>query len=123
MSFFGGGDLSVTGTATSRHARPHSGKGRRTFIQEGSTKSNIFNIADTPRDINKQTVGTKSPSYHGDSSPTSSSLHITPDAPRLGEQKPTEQVGIRIEGEIFNNLWETQSTSKPDLFLIQYFHQ
>ena len=84
MSFFGGGDLSVTGTATSRHARPPSGKGRRTFSAShgGSTKSHIFNVADSPRDTQKQSFAAKSPSYYGNS--PASSVHVTPEAPRPG---------------------------------------
>ena len=77
----------MTGTATSRHARPLSGKGRRTFSQAGgSTKSHIFNVADTPRDTKQLAVEVQSPGYPiNGGSPAASSIHeTTPDAPRPG---------------------------------------
>lgn len=74
-------DLSVTGTSTSRHQRPPSGRRVRPSSagRGGSTKSHIFGIADTPRqDAPKQTTGN---SFH-DNSAASSSVHTTPEAPR-----------------------------------------
>lgn len=75
-------DLSVTGTATSRHQRPPSGRHARPSSagRGGSTKSHIFGISDTPRQ--EVTKSKTESSFHG-SNAASSSVHTTPDAPRL----------------------------------------
>ncbi|KAL9985116.1 hypothetical protein ACROYT_G007483 [Oculina patagonica] len=81
-------DLSVTGTSTSRHQRPPSGRRVRPSSagRGGSTKSHIFGVADTPR----QDVAVQSSknSFH-DNSAATSSIHTTPEAPRpLSGNKP-----------------------------------
>lgn len=76
-------DLSVTGTSTSRHQRPPSGRHGRpnSAGRAGSTKSHIFGISDTPRSEEpKQKIGS---GFHGNAaSAASSSVHTTPEAPR-----------------------------------------
>lgn len=71
-------DLSVTGTSSSRHQRPPSGRRGRpsSAPRGGSTKSHIFGISDTPRQEEpKQNARS---SFQGNTS----SVHTTPEAPR-----------------------------------------
>lgn len=71
-------DLSVTGTSSSRHQRPPSGRRGRpsSATRGGSTKSHIFGISDTPRQEEpKQNARS---SFQGNTS----SVHTTPEAPR-----------------------------------------
>ena len=71
-------DLSVTGTSSSRHQRPPSGRRGRpsSASRGGSTKSHIFGISDTPRQEEpKQNARS---SFQGNTS----SVHTTPEAPR-----------------------------------------
>ena len=86
-------DLSVTGTSTSRHQRPPSGRRVRPSSagRGGSTKSHIFGISDTPRqDTPKQKAGN---SFH-DNSTASSTVHTTPEAPRsLTGNQPKKKTG------------------------------
>ena len=86
-------DLSVTGTSSSRHQRPPSGRRvRPSSAGRGeSTKSHIFGIADTPRqDIPPKKTGN---SFH-DNSAASSTVHTTPEAPRsLTGNQPKKTTG------------------------------
>jgi len=86
-------DLSVTGTSTSRHQRPPSGRRVRPSSagRGGSTKSHIFGVSDTPRqDTPKQKTGN---SFH-DNSAASSTVHTTPEAPRpLTGNQPKKTTG------------------------------
>ena len=86
-------DLSVTGTSTSHHQRPPSGRRVRPSSagRGGSTKSHIFGISDTPRqDARKQKAGN---SFH-DNSTASSTVHTTPEAPRpLTGNQPKKKSG------------------------------
>ena len=86
-------DLSVTGTSTSRHQRPPSGRRVRPSSagRGGSTKSHIFGISDTPRqDTPKQKAGN---GIH-DNSTASSTVHTTPEAPRaLTGNQPKNKTG------------------------------
>ena len=86
-------DLSVTGTSTSRHQRPPSGRRVRPSSagRGGSTKSHIFGISDTPRQgTPKQKTGN---SFH-DNSAASSTVHTTPEAPRpLTGSQPKKTTG------------------------------
>ncbi|CAH3189991.1 unnamed protein product [Porites evermanni] len=71
-------DLSVTGTSSSRHQRPPSGRRGRpsSAPRGGSTKSHIFGVSDTPRQEEpKQNARS---SFQGNTS----SVHTTPEAPR-----------------------------------------
>ena len=70
-------DLSVTGTSSSRHQRPPSGRRGRpsSAPRGGSTKSHIFGVSDTPRQEEpKQNARS---SFQGNTS----SVHTTPEAP------------------------------------------
>lgn len=106
-------DLSVTGTSTSRHQRPPSGRRVRPSSagRGGSTKSHIFGIADTPRqDVAKQKTEN---SFH-DSSAASSSVHTTPEAPRPSSRnqpkKTTGPVSNVTKIYCWFNIFQTDSS-------------
>ena len=88
-------DLSVTGKTTSRHHRPSSG---HRAGRGGSTKSNIFGISDTPRQVGLGRSSTND--FHGN--PTSAvpnSVHVTPEAPRPSSGHPPK---INTDPEVKN---------------------
>nr|XP_058963199.1 calcyphosin-2-like isoform X2 [Pocillopora verrucosa] len=97
MSFWQGNsqpNLSVTGTSTSRHQRPPSGRRARpgSAGRGGSTKSHIFGIDDSPRQNNPDSNAPAS--SHGNSI-KSSSIHTTPEAPRpVSGHPPKKAVGL-----------------------------
>ena len=70
-------DLSVTGTSSSRHQRPPSGRRGRpsSAPRGGSTKSHIFGVSDTPRQEEPKQNARNS--FQGNTS----SVHTTPEAP------------------------------------------
>lgn len=81
-------DLSVTGNPSSRYERPASGFQRRHLGGEkaGSTKSNIFGVAQTPR---QESPG-DSPYVASGKNPSvtnGTSYYSTPEAPRDYEQQ------------------------------------
>ena len=71
-------DFSVTGTSSSRHQRPPSGRRGRpsSAPRGGSTKSHIFGVSDTPRQ--EEPKQNAKSSFQGNAS----SVHTTPEAPR-----------------------------------------
>ncbi|XP_068744753.1 calcyphosin-2-like isoform X1 [Montipora capricornis] len=76
-------DLSVTGKSTFRHQRPLSGH----RVRGGSTKSHIFGISDTPSqgELTRKNAN----SLEGNTaSAATSSVHITPEAPRPSSGHP-----------------------------------
>ena len=96
-------DLAVTGTATSRHERPHSGKGRQRphSASKGSTKSHIFGIPDTPK---QQSPSIKyGSSVHGNSV-VSSTKYSTPEAPRPGSGRPPKYA-MTVASDVSMNLY------------------
>lgn len=104
MSFWQGNsqpNLSVTGTSTSRHQRPPSGRHARpgSAGRGGSTKSHIFGIDDSPRQNNPDSNATAS--SHGNSI-KSSSIHTTPEAPRpVSGHPPKKAVGLTSNVRLF----------------------
>ncbi|RMX56794.1 hypothetical protein pdam_00009950 [Pocillopora damicornis] len=103
MSFWQGNsqpNLSVTGTSTSRHQRPPSGRRARpgSAGRGGSTKSHIFGIDDSPRQNNPDSNATAS--SHGNSI-KSSSIHTTPEAPRpVSGHPPKKAVGLTSNASV-----------------------
>lgn len=103
MSFWQGNsqpNLSVTGTSTSRHQRPPSGRHARpgSAGRGGSTKSHIFGIDDSPRQKNPDANTTVS--SHGNSI-KSSSIRTTPEAPRpVSGHPPKKAAGLTSSASV-----------------------
>lgn len=87
-------DLSVTGTSTSRHQRPASGRRGRpnSAGRGGSTKSHIFGISDTPRQEEPK-QNTVSGFQGNTATAASSSVYTTPEAPRPSSGHAPKAVG------------------------------